>query len=49
MALNLPSPFTIFSQELLKKVNETFWNFNNTPFSFPELSHRSSHFSKVNE
>lgn len=49
MTQHLPSPFTIFPIDLLNKTNEDFWNFNDSKFSYAELSHRSQHYVKVNE
>lgn len=45
---HLPSPFTIFNPALLSQVNATFWDYNHTKFSFPEISHRSEHFGNIN-
>jgi phosphoserine aminotransferase len=48
MTKYLPSPFTQFSQELLSHLDSIFWNYNNTKFSYPELSHRSEHYGSIN-
>jgi phosphoserine aminotransferase len=43
-----PSPFTLFDRPFLKKLESTFWNYNQSKFSYPELSHRSQHYAEVN-
>lgn len=43
-----PSPFTVFPAALLQNLEKSFWNFNESKFSYPELSHRSQYYNDVN-
>lgn len=45
----LPSPFTLFDPAALQTLNDSFWNYNNSKFSYPELSHRSPHYGNINQ
>lgn len=49
MTAHLPSPFTIFPPGVLANLDQTFWNYNNSKFSYPELSHRSEHYANINQ
>jgi phosphoserine aminotransferase len=45
----LPSPFTLFDSAAVQTLNDSFWNYNNSKFSYPELSHRSPHYANINQ
>lgn len=46
---SLPSPFTIFPQEITASLDKDFWNYNNSGFCYTEVSHRSQHYAQINQ
>ena len=49
LLMSLPfSHTTLLPAEVLERVLSRFMNFEGTPFSFIETSHRSTHYDRVN-
>ena len=48
MPNKVPSRGTIFNQQVLNNADNIFWNYNDSKFSYLELSHRSQHYMDAN-